>query len=125
MEDNSMVALSAAGVSLCKHTQQALQVVQRSQLTSQCWSVILLLVSHAGVCMNPRCHLRLVYEANPLALLCEQAGGIASDGKQRICEITPSKLHQRLPLFMGSLDDMRELMSYDDVQQLDGKTYTV
>jgi hypothetical protein len=79
----------------------------------------------AGVCMNPRCHLRLVYEANPLALLCEQAGGIASDGKLRIREIPPSKLHQRLPLFMGSPDDMQELMSYDDVQQLDGKTYTV
>jgi fructose-1,6-bisphosphatase I len=75
--------------------------------------------------MNPRCHLRLVYEANPLALLCEQAGGIASDGKQRIRDIRPSKLHQRLPLFMGSPDDMKELMSYGDVQQLDGKTYTV
>jgi fructose-1,6-bisphosphatase I len=79
----------------------------------------------AGVCMNPRCHLRLVYEANPLALLCEQAGGIASDGKVDIRSITPSKLHRRLPLFMGSPEDMRELMSYEDVQQLDGKTYTV
>ncbi|WIA42003.1 hypothetical protein OEZ86_009300 [Tetradesmus obliquus] len=80
---------------------------------------------YGGVCMNPRCHLRLVYEANPLALLCEQAGGIASDGKQRLRDIKPAQLHQRLPLFMGSPDDMTELMSYDDVQQLDGKTYTV
>jgi fructose-1,6-bisphosphatase I len=39
--------------------------------------------------------------------------------------ITPAKLHQRLPLFMGSPEDMAELMSYDDVQQLDGKTYAV
>lgn len=75
--------------------------------------------------MNPRCHLRLLYEANPLALLCEQAGGIASDGKRDICSIQPSQLHQRLPLFMGSPEDMRELMSYDDVQQLDGKKYEV
>lgn len=80
---------------------------------------------YGGVCMNPRCHLRLVYEANPLALLCEQAGGIASDGKVDIRGITPSKLHQRLPLFLGSPEDMRELMSYEDVQQLDGKTYAV
>jgi fructose-1,6-bisphosphatase I len=75
--------------------------------------------------MNPRCHLRLVYEANPLSLLCEQAGGIASDGKVDIRGITPTKLHQRLPLFMGSPEDMQELMSYEDVQQLDGKTYAV
>lgn len=39
--------------------------------------------------------------------------------------VTASKLHQRLALFMGSSDDMTELMSYEDVQQLDGKTYTV
>lgn len=39
--------------------------------------------------------------------------------------ITPAKLHQRLPLFMGSPEDMAELISYDDVQQLDGKTYAV
>jgi fructose-1,6-bisphosphatase I len=81
--------------------------------------------SRAGTCGNPRRHLRLVYEANPLALLCEQAGGIASDGKVDICGIVPSQLHQRLPLFMGSPEDMRELMSYGDVQQLGAKTYAV
>eukprot|EP00879_Flechtneria_rotunda_P016221 GHRR01016971.1.p1 GENE.GHRR01016971.1~~GHRR01016971.1.p1 ORF type:complete len:258 (+),score=65.75 GHRR01016971.1:1073-1846(+) len=80
---------------------------------------------YGGICMNPRCHLRLVYEANPLALLCEQAGGAASDGQMRIREIIPVKLHQRLPLFMGSPEDMTELMLYDDVQQLDGKKYDV
>lgn len=47
------------------------------------------------------------------------------DGKVSIRGITPSKLHQRLPLFLGSPDDILELMSYDDIQQLDGKTYTV
>eukprot|EP00775_Hariotina_reticulata_P012263 gene12263-12401_t len=80
---------------------------------------------YGGVCMNPRCHLRLVYEANPLAMLVEQSGGIGSDGKKNIREIAPSKLHQRLPLFLGSPEDMLELMSYEDVQQLDGKTYEV
>lgn len=80
---------------------------------------------YGGVCMNPRCHLRLVYEANPLALLCKQAGGTATDGKVDILGIAPAKLHQRLPLFMGSPEDMAELMSYDNVQQLDGKTYAV
>jgi fructose-1,6-bisphosphatase I len=80
---------------------------------------------YGGVAMNPRCHLRLVYEANPLALLAEQAGGRASDGKQRIRDIAPSKLHQRLPLFLGSPEDIEELESYGDVQQLSSKTYTV
>jgi hypothetical protein len=45
--------------------------------------------------------------------------------EEEIWGIPPSKLHQRLALFMGSPEDMQELMSYEDVQQLDGKTYTV
>jgi fructose-1,6-bisphosphatase I len=75
--------------------------------------------------MNPREHLRLVYEGNPLAMLAEEAGGLGSDGKRRVREIVPSNLHQRLPLFLGSEEDIRELESYGDVQQLSGKTYEV
>ncbi|KAI4296445.1 hypothetical protein L6164_036402 [Bauhinia variegata] len=62
-------------------------------------------------------HLRLVYEANPLSFIVEQAGGRGSDGKNRILSLQPVKLHQRLPLFLGSLEDMEELESYGDVQQ--------
>jgi len=79
---------------------------------------------YGGVAMNPRSHLRLVYEANPLALLVEQAGGLASDGRQRILSIEPKDLHQRLPLFLGSPLDITELESYGDVQQA-AKTYDV
>ena len=50
----------------------------------------------------PNGKLRLLYEANPLAFVAEQAGGRATDGKNRILEITPSALHQRVPLFIGS-----------------------
>lgn len=46
--------------------------------------------------------LRLMYECNPLAFIAEQAGGLASSGSQRILEIIPEKLHQRVPLFIGS-----------------------
>lgn len=46
--------------------------------------------------------LRLMYECNPLAFIAEQAGGLASSGSQRILEIIPEKLHQRVPLFTGS-----------------------
>ena len=75
--------------------------------------------------MNPRDHLRLVYEANPLSFLVEQAGGKGSDGKRRILSIQPTKLHQRLPLFLGSSEDIEELESYGNVQQKVNPGYEV
>ncbi|KAK8940478.1 hypothetical protein KSP39_PZI010035 [Platanthera zijinensis] len=80
---------------------------------------------YGGIAMNPRCHLRLVYEANPLSFLVEQAGGRGSNGKTRILSIQPFELHQRLPLFLGSLDDIHELESYDDIQQKVDPGYAV
>lgn len=50
----------------------------------------------------PNGKLRLLYECNPIAFLTEQAGGKATDGKQRILEIQPTELHQRVPIFCGS-----------------------
>lgn len=50
----------------------------------------------------PKGKLRLLYECNPLAYIIEQAGGRASDGKQRIMDINPTELHQRVPYFVGS-----------------------
>ncbi|HSO32103.1 MAG TPA: class 1 fructose-bisphosphatase [Labilithrix sp.] len=50
--------------------------------------------------------LRLLYEANPMAFLFEQAGGAATDGKDRILDMMPSSLHQRVPLVLGSKDDV-------------------
>jgi len=59
---------------------------------------------------KPSGKLRLLYEAAPLAFLAEQAGGYASDGKQRILDIIPTSLHQRTPLYIGnrSLVEMAE-----------------
>lgn len=51
---------------------------------------------------KPHGKLRLVYELAPLAFLAEQAGGAASDGQQRIVDITPTELHQRCPIFIGN-----------------------
>lgn len=56
--------------------------------------------------------LRLMYEANPLAFIVEQAGGIATDGKNRILEIEPLGLHQRTPLFIGSPHDVNMAMKF-------------
>ena len=52
---------------------------------------------------SPNGKLRLLYECNPMAFLAEQAGGKCSDGFQRILEIQPTELHQRVPFFCGSL----------------------
>jgi fructose-1,6-bisphosphatase I len=46
--------------------------------------------------------LRLMYEANPMAMLVEQAGGAATDGRTRLLELRPTALHQRVPVFLGS-----------------------
>jgi len=51
---------------------------------------------------NPEGKLRLMYEANPLAFIVEQAGGLASTGQGRVLEVVPDRLHQRIPLFIGS-----------------------
>ncbi len=50
--------------------------------------------------------LRLLYEANPLAFICEQAGGAASDGRTSVLDVQPTELHQRTPLFIGSADEV-------------------
>lgn len=54
----------------------------------------------------PEGKLRLLYEAAPLAFLCERAGGAAIDGERRILEIEPETLHQRTPLFMGDAEQI-------------------
>ena len=51
---------------------------------------------------SPNGKLRLLYECNPMAFISEQAGGLASSGKQRVMEIKPASLHQRVPFFAGS-----------------------
>jgi fructose-1,6-bisphosphatase len=56
--------------------------------------------------------LRLLYEANPMAMLVEQAGGAASTGRGRILEVAPTALHQRVPLILGSRDEVARIESY-------------
>jgi fructose-1,6-bisphosphatase I len=55
---------------------------------------------------TPRGKLRLLYEANPLAFIVEQAGGAATDGAQRILDLSPTELHQRTPLYIGSTSEV-------------------
>jgi fructose-1,6-bisphosphatase I/sedoheptulose-1,7-bisphosphatase/fructose-1,6-bisphosphatase I len=56
--------------------------------------------------------LRLMYEANPMAMIVEQAGGAASTGRGRILEVEPVSLHQRVPVILGSRDEVERIESY-------------
>ena len=56
--------------------------------------------------------LRLLYEANPIAFIVEQAGGMASTGRGRIMDIPPSELHQRVPLIFGSKSEIERVNTY-------------
>jgi fructose-1,6-bisphosphatase I len=59
---------------------------------------------------KPGGKLRLMCEAAPLAMVVEEAGGMATDGKMRILDIEPQQLHQRVPLFIGSKNDVQNVM---------------
>lgn len=61
----------------------------------------------------PEGKLRLLYEAHPMALIVEQAGGMAVDGRDRILDVQASALHQRIPLYMGSADDVKLAMEFE------------
>ena len=63
--------------------------------------------------------LRLMYEANPMAFLIEQAGGMATNGTQRIMDIQPTKLHERVSVILGSRNEVRRVTEYhlEDVEK--------
>ena len=69
--------------------------------------------------------LRLMYEANPMALLVEQAGGAASTGRGRILEAEPRTLHQRVPVILGSREEVERIVRYHaEYDRGDDKPYT-
>ncbi len=75
-----------------------------------------------GVFMYPRDskdpskpgRLRLMYEGNPMAMIVEQAGGAASTGRQRILDVKPESLHQRIPVILGSKAEVERLVRYHE-----------
>ena len=79
-------------------------------LVADCWRIL----RRGGIFLYPEDsrrgyesgRLRLVYEANPISFLVEQAGGLATDGEQDILDIQPTDLHQRVSLIFGSADEV-------------------
>jgi fructose-1,6-bisphosphatase I len=75
-------------------------------------------LSRGGIFMYPRDsknkegRLRLMYEANPMAMIVEQAGGAATDGAKRILDLQPKALHQRVAVILGSKNEVERVTSY-------------
>ena len=67
---------------------------------------------YPAVSAHPMGRLRLLYECNPLAFIAEQAGGLATTGRERILSIQPQQLHQRVPYFIGSKSMVQKAMSF-------------
>ena len=63
-------------------------------------------------CRDKGGKLRLMYEANPMAMLVEQAGGAASTGREPILDVQPSQLHQRVPVILGSRNEVERVVGY-------------
>jgi fructose-1,6-bisphosphatase I len=61
--------------------------------------------------------LRLLYEANPISFLVEQAGGVSSTGRERIMDIQPTGLHQRVPVILGSKHEVERIAAYHQTAQ--------
>ncbi len=78
------------------------------------------ILNRGGIFMYPRDtkdpnkpgRLRLLYEANPMAFIVEQAGGVASTGRERILDMAPKALHQRVPVILGSKNEVERVISY-------------
>lgn len=87
-----------------------------ASLVAECHRIL----SRGGVFLYPgderqgysRGRLRLTYEANPIAWLVEQAGGAASTGRERILDIQPTDIHQRVPLIFGSREEVARIDGY-------------
>jgi fructose-1,6-bisphosphatase I len=75
-------------------------------------------LSRGGIFMYPRDaknrdgRLRLMYEANPMAFIVEQAGGAATDGATRILDLQPKRLHQRVAVVLGSKNEVERVAGY-------------
>ena len=57
--------------------------------------------------------LRLLYECNPMAYVIEKAGGMATTGKEAVLDIVPTDIHQKVPIILGSPEDVTEFLEID------------
>jgi fructose-1,6-bisphosphatase I len=65
--------------------------------------------------------LRLMYEANPMSFIVEQAGGAATNGQERILDIQPKSLHERVAVFLGSKNEVERVARYHEEAKAEKK----
>ena len=75
---------------------------------------------YPGTVENPDGKLRLLYESNPMGMIMEQAGGAASTGTGRILDVKPTKIHMRVPTFLGSIENVFELDQFHEYYSDEG-----
>lgn len=56
--------------------------------------------------------LRLMYEGNPMSFIVEQAGGVSSTGRERLMEVKPDSIHQRIAVILGSKNEVEKIIAY-------------
>jgi fructose-1,6-bisphosphatase I len=61
---------------------------------------------------SPNGKLRLLYECNPISYIIEKAGGLSTNGKTSILEIDPESIHQRVPIYVGSENDINDFLKF-------------
>ena len=72
---------------------------------------------YPGDTKNPNGKLRLLYEGAPMSFIVEQAGGLSTTGKERVMDISPEQVHQRVPVILGSKNDVQEVIdAYADAE---------
>lgn len=89
------------------------------------------ILTRGGVFLYPRDskdlakpgRLRLLYEANPVAFIVEQAGGLASTGRERVRDVVPAELHQRIPLVFGAAEEVERIERYHREIPVDSPLY--
>jgi fructose-1,6-bisphosphatase I len=113
---NDLKAKRIAGLSA--HTNAAKKPSARymGALVADAHNIILNggIFGYPGTVEKPKGKLRLLYEANPLGLIMEEAGGMASNGKGRILDLVVNDVHQRTPLFIGSILEVTALEKYQE-----------
>ena len=88
------------------------------------------ILTRGGIFLYPRdnkdpnkpSRLRLMYEANPISFIIEQAGGLSVTGRERVLELQPESLHQRAPFIFGSKSEVERLLRYHEEFDRDGAT---
>jgi fructose-1,6-bisphosphatase I len=113
---DDLKAKRIAGVSSANNKAKKPSARYMGALVADAHNIILNggIFGYPGTVEKPNGKLRLLYEANPLGLIMEEAGGMASNGRGRVLDLLVKDIHQRTPLFIGSIEEVSALERYNE-----------